>query len=161
MNNIKNIVGARLMSRRYVDAILQYKQKSIALSAICHDIGFKQAFIAVDKGYKGHSSYNWSKKLAHSIDYLTCATARPLLWASCIAFLMACGVLPLVFIGVTIGWLTTAIATSAALCVMAITLFSAMVMALMGVIGIYLYKVTTEVSSRPLTIIQNIYKTEV
>jgi len=72
-----NILVVRLMTRRYVDAVLLHDERTLALAGIFHLAGFRQLPLLIDKTYKGYSSYSFMKRLRVAIRYLIIFSNRP------------------------------------------------------------------------------------
>src|SRR5262249_52114984 len=64
MDIAENMLTARLMSRRYVDAVLQFQERELYLFGILHLTGFDQRPVIVTKHHKGSSTYSLGRKLA-------------------------------------------------------------------------------------------------
>ncbi len=155
---VKNIVTARLMSRRYVDVLIAHKEQGFELSIVGSYIGFKRAIVSVDKKAKLHSSYTLRKKIRFFENYVTSATTEPLHWVMPLGF--ACAV-----IGVLIGMVAAAkfmlfgtpVRTSMWL-LMSLWLLGGLILGVLGGISLYIAKVVNEVRGRPQTIIRAFYK---
>ena len=59
----KNITTARLMTRRYVDALLKHKESELVISCLWVITGFKQCSQLVKKHMKKSSTYSIPKKI--------------------------------------------------------------------------------------------------
>src|SRR5262249_29993115 len=54
----RNMTTARLMSRRYVDGLLRYEERELALFGIMASVGFLQVGVEVDKGARSPTTYS-------------------------------------------------------------------------------------------------------
>lgn len=153
----KNITTARLMTRRYVDALLSHKEREMIISCLWLITGFKQCQQHITKLSKGTSSYSFSKKLAHLVNAITSFSAAPL------KMIFYSGVI--VFIGsalyatkliITRLFMAQAVDGWTSLMV-SIWLIGGMIISFIGVIGIYLEKIFSETKQRPHVIVRNIY----
>ncbi|WP_454781351.1 glycosyltransferase family 2 protein [Legionella sp. WA2022007384] len=153
----KNITTARLMTRRYVNALLSHKEIESVISCLWVITGFKQCAYTVNKHTKSTTTYSFFKKINHMINAVTSFSATPL------HMIFLCGIF--VFFGAICyasfliierflmatplnGW--TSIMVS-------IWLLGGMIISFIGVIGIYLAKIFSETKQRPYVIIRNIY----
>lgn len=149
---------ARVMSRRYVDAILRYPEKELELWGIFVLAGFVQKTITVNKGHKGSTTYTFRRKIRMAVDSITAFSSRPLRYISVLGFIMTIAALVQVFFiawqkifqGVAVeGWASI---------IASIWLVGGVIMFSIGIIGIYLSKMFLEIKNRPLTIIRHIYR---
>jgi putative glycosyltransferase len=149
---------ARVMSRRYVEAIARYPEKELELWGIFVLAGFVQKTIAVRKGHKGSSTYTLQRKIRMAVDSITAFSSRPLRYISVLGFVMTFAALMQVFViawqkifrGVAVeGWASI---------IASIWLVGGVIMFSIGIIGIYLSKMFLEIKNRPLTIIRQIYR---
>lgn len=152
-----NLITARLMTRRYVDALLLHTERAICISGLWAITGFEQRGYEVEKGYKGSSSYDLVRKLSRLVDAITSFSNRPLIYifylGCAISFFAALAavylVLSRIFMGTMLaGWPSL---------IVSIWLLGGLTIFCLGVIGIYLSKIFVETKQRPLTIVRRVY----
>ena len=157
INFPKNVVTARLMTRRCVDALLQYEEREVFLSGIWHMVGFAQCAVNVTKSRKRQSTYSFPRVAGLFINGVTAFSTRPLIaisiigiCVSAIAFAFSGWVIfRKVAYGVAVpGWASVMAAT---LVIGGITLF------FNGVMAVYIAKIFLEVKRRPLSIVREVY----
>lgn len=153
----RNIVTARLMSRRYVDALLQFREREMVISCLWVIAGFKQCARTVKKLSGSHSTYSLTKKIAHATNAITSFSEAPLRMIFYTGLVIFAGALLyaayLVFFKLVLstpmdGWTSVMVS---------IWLLGGMIISFVGVIGIYLSKIFTETKQRPSTIVRDIY----
>jgi len=153
----ENMVTARLMSRRYVDALLRFEESEMYLLGIWHIAGFDQRPQAVRKHSTSKSTYTLALKFAMAVNAITSFSNAPLVGIfyigaiiSAIAFVCAVYLVLnwLILSEPVTGWTST---------VVSIWLIGGMTIAFIGVVGIYLSKVFSETKHRPFTIVRQIY----
>ncbi|HEY9057049.1 MAG TPA: glycosyltransferase family 2 protein [Aurantimonas sp.] len=156
----KNIIVARLMTRRYVDALLLHHEREIFLAGLWHITGFDQCGINVVKKDKGNSTYSIRHKLSLLVNSITSFSNKPLytifyvgVLISLFATIYTIYIVALKIINDTPldGW--TSVMAS-------IWLIGGFMISFMGVIGIYLAKIFSESKRRPFTIVRNIYRND-
>lgn len=153
-----NIVTARLMSRRYVDALLLHKERELNIGGLWVVTGFKQCQKFVKKHSSSPSTYSFSRKLSHLINAVTSFSSLPLVftfYAGMVISVSALGyigylIVRYFFIASPPDGYTSIIAS--------IWLFSGLIIFFMGVQGIYISKLFSEVKQRPYTIVRHVYK---
>jgi putative glycosyltransferase len=155
-----NIVTARLMTRRYVDALVQHRDQEVSLAGLCTITGFEQRALTVDKGTRGDTSYGLRRRISAFVTAITSFSNRPLLYI----FQLGVGVILLSMVaGIVLMYqtLTGHVGVPGWASIMVSIWFLGGVMIFcVGVLGIYLAKVFTETKDRPYTIIRQIYGTE-
>lgn len=153
----RNITTARLMTRRYVNALLQFRERELVISCLWVITGFKQCQCPVKKHGSSVTTYNLAKKLAHVANSITSFSEVPLRLIFYMgAFIFACSLLytaMLVFNRVFLshpvdGWTSVMVS---------IWLLGGMVISFVGVLGIYLSKIFSETKQRPYTIVREVY----
>jgi putative glycosyltransferase len=158
LNLTINITTARLMTRRYVDALLRHKEVEVFLAGLLHITGFKQDYLVVEKGNSHKTTYSIKRKISLAINAITSFTTSPLwivFYLGCIIF-SAAGLLILLlsfkaffYSNLLPGWFTT---------FSLITIFGGVNFFFLGLISIYLGKILQEVKSRPRTIIKQVFR---
>ena len=154
----KNFTTARLMTRRYRNSLIKYRERNTIMVGLQYLVGFDQDFIKVSKQFTGNSTFTLRKKLSLVIDNITSFSSLPLelsfyfgIFIFFIALIYQIYLISnwLFFSNPLVGW--TSLMAS-------IWLIGGLLIALIGLIGIYLSKVFIETKKRPYTIIKEIYK---
>lgn len=148
---IRHIVTARLMTRQYVEGVLQFRELATSFSTISHQVGFRRGLIPVHKAYKGSTSYTFDKRIRLAANHIFSTTFKPLLfpvYAGILCLIVALFQLPAVMHQVSgQEWL-----------MFSLWLIGGIILVSLGFLGVYLTRVLVEVRQRPLTIIKNVYK---
>jgi len=153
----QNIITARLLSKRYVKSLLEFKEQEIYLAGLWHITGYKQVPIFVDKKSKNESTYQFNRKVSIAINAITSFSNKPLFWIFNSGLIITCISLILIiyilfkkfYLGINVeGW-TSLIIT--------IWFLGGIIIFFIGVIGIYLSRIFIETKNRPYTIIRKIY----
>jgi putative glycosyltransferase len=154
----RNQLRARLMARRYVDALLRHKEHLFMIEILCNLTGFKQIAFPMNKtGYKGITSYTLARRIRLFINGITMSSNRPLIYigylGALIVFLAAiytAFVLVEYLLGVATpdGWTSLIISTWF---LGGLTIFS------LGIIATYLSVMFEEIKGRPYSIIAKIH----
>ncbi len=147
---VYNHADYRLMSRRALDALSEYKEVNLFLRGIVPLIGYSTDYVYYDRGerYAGESKYPLRKMLSFAMDGITSFSVRPLRMISVAGIVIGClSVLGLLYAlisklcGVAVsGW--TAIVCS-------IWLLGGIQLFCTGVVGEYIGKIYSEVKARP------------
>lgn len=155
-----NIIVARIMSRKYVDALITHKEREVFLAGLWAITGFKQSSRTVQKGSRPETTYTFRKKLSQLINSITSFSNLPLIgifFIGCIISFFA-GVYSLFLV---INWLSGTEPPSGYTSLMAsVWLIGGILTASIGTVGLYIAKIFTEVKQRPYTIVKHIYSKE-
>lgn len=160
INYPPNPLTARLMSKRYIESIIQYKEKEIDLWGLFVLNGFNQKEIFVTKGHKGSTTYTLRKKIKHAIDVITSFSSKPLylifVFGVGMLFLSSLNICFIIYQKIRYGTEVEGWASVLA----SIWLIGGLIIFILGIIGIYLSKIFLEVKNRPLTVIKEVYRSE-
>lgn len=153
----ENIVTARLMSRRYVDALLRHKEREVFMAGLWHITGFTQRPHLVNKHCTSKTTYTFRSKMSLLVNSVTSFSNAPLISIFYIG--ISISLFAMSYIGyLGIHWLFLSKPLSGWTSVMAsIWLLGGMIISFIGVVGIYLSKVFSETKQRPYTIVRQIY----
>lgn len=156
-----NVVTTRIMSRRYVESLLSYRERETILGGLFVLTGYQQQALPIVKTAKGRSSYNLRRKLVHLVNSVTSFSDKPLVlmfWVGVTIMLLSAVwatalVAQKLFFGISLtGWPSL---------IVSIWFLGGLTIFQLGVIGIYLSKVLLETKRRPQTIVRQIYERDV
>ncbi len=153
-----NILTARLMSRRYVNALLQHKERELNIGALWIITGFKQAQLALTKKSTSPTTYSFARKLEHFINAITSFSSTLLVVTFYVGLIIFLAALAYAFY---IAWLYFFVSTPPdgyTSTITSIWLLSGLVILFLGIQGIYISKIFYEVKQRPYTIVRDVYK---
>ena len=154
----RNLLTVRLMTRRYVDALLRHREAEFVISSLWVRTGFVQIPVAVTKGRKPTTSYDFRRKFVLMVNSITACSAVPLHYVFYLGLVVfsvsAVTALALVirrlFFGVMLdGWPSLMVS---------IWMLGGLIIFCQGVIGIYLAKVYHEAKRRPPTITREVFE---
>lgn len=154
----ENVVTARLMTRRYVDALLQHQEREVFLAGLWYITGFNQSPQTIRKHCSSETTYTFRRKMSLLVNSVTSFSNAPLIgiFYSGVFILVVAGVYTASLVA---QWLFIAKPPSGWTSVMAsIWLLGGLVISFIGIIGIYLSKIFSETKQRPYTIIRQIYR---
>jgi putative glycosyltransferase len=154
----ENLVTVRLMTRRYVAALVAHGEREMMIGGLWAATGFRQVPAVVTKHLRSATTYSFSHKVSVLVNAVTSFSARPL---------------ELIFyLGLTIGALASAAAVHLVVrrlffgillpgwpsLIVSVWLLGGLILACLGIIGIYLSKIFIETKQRPYTIVRNVYE---
>lgn len=154
----RDITTARLMTRRYVDALLQYEERNVVISALWILAGFKQLPCEVVKHSKGYSSYNFTKKVVHLINSITSFSTVPLKVIFFIGFfIFATSIVYSLFLLCRFFVYQSPVPGYTSL-IISVWLLGGLNAMFMGIVGVYVSKVYLETKNRPNVIVREVYR---
>lgn len=156
---VYNHADYRLMSRRALEGLADYKEVNLFLRGIVPLIGYRSDYVYYDRHerFAGESKYPLKKMLAFAMDGITSFSVKPLKLISNLGIIVSVlSVLGLLYAliaklcGAAVqGW--TAIVAS-------IWLLGGLQMLCLGVVGTYIGKIYSEVKARPRYIVEEFLK---
>lgn len=157
LDHPRNITTARLMTQRYVQALLRFSEREVVFSCLCAMAGFKQCEYVVNKHDTSPTTYSTRKRfklLFNSIISFSAAPLELIFYSGVIIFSFSIiaalylVILRLFFVHRLDGWTSLMVS---------VWLLGGLLISFIGVLGMYISKVFTEVKQRPLTVIRKIY----
>jgi putative glycosyltransferase len=154
----RNQLRARLMTRRYVDALLRHREQLFMIEILCNITGFKQIAFPMNKtGYKGISSYTLTRRIRLFINGITMSSNRPLIFIGYLGALIT--ILAIFYTGFTLlqymfgvanpdGWTSL---------IISVWFLGGLTICSLGIIATYLSVMFEEVKARPYSIIAKIH----
>ncbi len=153
----QNVVTARLMTKRFVEALLMHQEREVFMAGLWHITGFLQSPQRVKKHNTSKTTYTFRKKMSNLVNSVTSFSNAPLVSIFYIG--VSISLFAIFYIAYLIAQrLFWAAPLSGWTSVMAsIWLLGGMVISFIGVVGIYLAKIFSETKQRPYTIVRDIY----
>ena len=152
-----NTLTARIMSRRYLEALKCFEEKEADLWGLFILTGFKEEIIMVNKKHKGKSTYTLRRKIGMAIDTITTLTHRPLYLITILGVIVTIASI-LNALVLAIIYFRTGDISSQKIIIGSIWLMGGFILTALGIISIYLSKMFLEVKNRPLSIIRKVYR---
>ena len=151
VESVYNHADFRLMSRRALDMLADYKEHNLYLRGLIPQIGLQHATVddVISERYAGQSKYTLGKMLRLALNGITAFSVKPLLLIFnlgivflIIAFCIGIYVVHALIVGTAVpGWSSL---------ILSIWLVGGFILISLGVVGTYLGQIYTEVKRRPL-----------
>ncbi|WP_405120866.1 glycosyltransferase family 2 protein [Pseudomonas leptonychotis] len=153
----ENVVTTRLLTRRYVDALLCHQEREVFMAGLWYITGFDQHSQTIKKHSTSETTYTFRKKMSLLVNSVTSFSNAPLVSIFYIG--VSISLFASIYIFYLVGhWLFLAKPMTGWTSVMAsIWLLGGMVISFIGVVGVYLSKIFSETKQRPYTIVRQIY----
>ncbi|HEY2433346.1 MAG TPA: glycosyltransferase family 2 protein [Vicinamibacterales bacterium] len=153
-----NVLTVRLMTRRYVEALLRHQERETIIAGLWAITGFEQLAVTVAKHARNSTTYSLRRKVAILVNSVTSFSDAPLvmvfylgLGISLLAIAAAAYLLVRrLFFGVLLaGWPSL---------IVSVWLLGGLTLFCLGILGIYLSKIFIETKQRPYTIVRDVYE---
>jgi putative glycosyltransferase len=148
---------ARLMTKRYVDAVLSYQEKELDIWGVFVLTGYNQRGVVATKGFKGKSSYSLYKKIRMAIEIITNLSHRPLYFTFLLGVIVTFISLGIIASLLYRKWINNIDVEGWASILASVWFLGGLVLLVLGVISIYLSKIFIEIKNRPLTTTKKVY----
>lgn len=155
----QDVMTERLMTRRYLDALLTMGDRNIFLGGMFYWPGFYQAPLAlIKKPREGASSYSFLKRINLLVEAASSFTSAPLkliFWTGMIIFY------PSLFYSIYLLLrrllFPESIVSGFTFLALVSVGSSGLLLLGLGIIGLYIHKVFKQVQLRPIFVVKNIY----
>jgi putative glycosyltransferase len=153
-----NPLTLRLMTRRYVESLLLFREREVLLNGVSFLAGYEQATIPVSKPRRNTSTYSFAMRFGQLLLSIISFSDRPLKWV----FYTGIGTtfLALVYIayiftqyfffGIGVSGFTSII--------LSVWLIGGLNFLFLGTIGIYIATIFSETKQRPNAIVRAVYR---
>ncbi len=147
---VYNHADYRLMSRRALDYLLQFKERNLFIRGLVPLVGYSTAKVYYDRAerFAGESKYPLSKMINFAIDGITSFSVKP------IRLIMALGVAFLFVAFLTLCWVSYSYFTGRTVMgwssiMLSVWFCSGCVLTCLGIVGEYIGKIYVESKERP------------
>jgi len=152
-----NLLTVRLMTRRYVDVLTQFKERALFIGGVWQMAGFMQIPLLVDKKSTSRTTYTLKDKLELVLNSITSFSSKPLVLLFKLSLLI--NILTLAYIGRTLYyWLAFEESISGySSLIISVWMFGGLLLSATSVVGLYLSKIFIEVKKRPRYSVKEIF----
>ena len=152
-----NHADYRLMSKRAIEGLAQFKEVNLFLRGIVTMIGYRTSSVYYEREerFAGESKYPLKKMISFALEGITSFSVKPIRFITLIGFLIFITSIIMIiyfivrwFIGATVvGWASVACSVWA---------IGGLIMLSLGVLGEYIGKIYLEIKQRPKYIIEKV-----
>lgn len=154
----RNLITARLMTRRYVDSLLLHRDRSPFLAGLLTITGYAQVGLPVKKGSNASSSYNWRGRLRQGFNSITGFSSKPLLVSAGLGASI-CAIASVLIAYLVVMWLVRGIRIEGwTSLIVSIWFLGGLNLFFIGIVGLYLSRVFMEMKDRPLTVVRELHR---
>lgn len=152
-----NHADYRLMSKRALEGLAQFKEVNLFLRGIVPMIGYKSDIVTYERGerFAGESKYPLKKMLAFAMEGITSLSTKPVRFITLLGFgVFLISLLMLVYF--IVRWAVGATVLGWASVICSVWAIGGLILLSVGVVGEYVGKIYLETKARPRFIIQEI-----
>ena len=152
-----NHADYRIMSRRALESLAEYKEVNLFLRGIVPMLGYKTAVVEYARGerFAGESKYPLKKMLAFAMEGITSLSTRPIKFITMLGFfIFAVSIAMLIY--TIVRWATGASIVGWASTVCSIWAIGGLMLLAIGIIGEYIGKIYLETKERPRYLIEQV-----
>lgn len=152
-----NHADYRLMSKRALESLAQFREVNLFLRGIVPMIGYQTGIVEYERGerFAGESKYPLKKMLSFAMEGITSLSTKPLQYITGLGFLIfTISILMLVYFIVQWGVGGTVAGWASIIC--SVWAIGGLILLSIGVIGEYIGKIYMETKERPRFIIRDI-----
>lgn len=153
-----NIVTARLMTRRYVEALVAHRERELNIGGLWVVTGFRQVSVSIIKKSSSPTTYTFTRKMSHLVNAITSFSSLPLVFAFYLGIFISLTAAVFILYLVFRYFFVAAPPDGYTSILASIWLFSGLIISALGVQGIYIAKIFSEVKQRPYTIVRCVYR---
>lgn len=154
----RNLATIRLMTRRYVQALVRHRDREFVISQLWAMTGFHQVSLPFAKQSLSPTTYSGRAKFEMAIKYLTVTSTKLLfliLYTGVLISVLSLGVILYYLFryftyGVGLSGYTSVIVS--------IWFFGGLTTLILGVIGLYIANILRETKRRPYTVVRRVYR---
>ena len=152
-----NHADYRLMSRRALEGLAQFREVNLFLRGIVPMIGYRTGTVEYERGerFAGESKYPLKKMLSFAMEGITSLSVKPIRYITGLGFLIfAVSILMLIYS--IVRWATGATIIGWASVICSVWAIGGLILLSLGVIGEYIGKIYLETKARPRFLIREI-----
>ena len=156
-----NHADYRLMSRRALEGLSQFREVNLFLRGIVPMIGYTSAVVEYERGerFAGESKYPLKKMLSFAMEGITSLSTKPIRYITALGFfIFVVAIVMLIYSIVRWAMGETIIGWASVMC--SVWAIGGLILLSLGVIGEYIGKIYLETKGRPRFIIRQVLEDE-
>lgn len=155
-----NHADFRLLSRRALEGLAEFKEVNLFLRGIVPMIGYRSAVVEYERGerFAGESKYPLKKMLAFAMEGITSLSTKPIRMITGLGFLIFLVSIVMLIYSI-VRWATGATILGWASVICSVWAIGGLILLSLGVIGEYIGKIYLETKGRPRFLIREVLDT--
>ncbi len=153
----RNVVTARLMTRRFVQSLLEHRERELSIGGLYYITGYNQVPLPIKKHNTSETTYHIWRKLSVFVNSIVSFSSKPLIYVFfsgiavsffAFAYVIYTLILSIFFASPPTGWTSLMIS---------VWVLGGLIISSIGVVGIYISKIYEESKQRPYSIVEGVY----
>ena len=153
-----NMLVARIMTRRFVNAMLAHRETEVVFTGIAASAGFYQVGVPVMKLHKGSSVYTVRRRIAMLVRGITAFSDQPLIYISYLGTSILVASLAFIAVELFAYFFYRTIPQGYTSIAISIWFLGGLILLAIGIVARYLAIVFAEVKHRPRYIVRAIHR---
>ena len=152
-----NHADYRLMSKRALEGLAQFKEVNLFLRGIVPMIGYTTGYVSYERGerFAGESKYPLKKMLSFALEGITSLSTKPIRYITLLGFLVFLVSIAMLIYSV-VRWAMGATILGWASLICSVWAIGGLILLSLGVIGEYIGKIYLETKARPRFLIREV-----
>ena len=152
-----NHADYRLMSRRALEGLAQFREVNLFLRGIVPMIGYTTGYVSYERGerFAGESKYPLKKMLSFAMEGITSLSTKPIRYITLLGFLVFLVSIAMLIYSV-VRWANGATVLGWASVICSVWAIGGLILLSLGIIGEYIGKIYLETKGRPRFLIREV-----
>ena len=152
-----NHADYRLMSRRALEGLAQFREVNLFLRGIVPMIGYTTGYVSYERGerFAGESKYPLKKMLSFAMEGITSLSTKPIRYITLLGFLVFLVSIAMLIYSV-VRWANGATVLGWASVICSVWAIGGLILLSLGIIGEYVGKIYLETKGRPRFLIREV-----
>ena len=152
-----NHADYRLMSRRALEGLAQFREVNLFLRGIVPMIGYATGYVSYERGerFAGESKYPLKKMLSFAMEGITSLSTKPIRYITLLGFLVFLVSIAMLIYSV-VRWANGATVLGWASVICSVWAIGGLILLSLGIIGEYVGKIYLETKGRPRFLIREV-----
>ena len=153
-----NMLVARVMTRRFVDAMISHRETEVVFSGLVASAGFKQVGVPVHKLSKGSTVYSIRRRVSMLIRGITAFSDRPLIYISYLGVIILLASLVFITFQVVAYFFYRTVPEGYTSIAISIWFLGGLILLAIGIVAQYMAIIFAEVKHRPRYVVRAIHQ---
>ena len=156
-----NHADYRLMSRRALEGLAQFKEVNLFLRGIVPMIGYTTGYVSYERGerFAGESKYPLKKMLSFALEGITSLSTKPIRYITLLGFLVFLVSIAMLLYSI-VRWAMGETILGWASLICSVWAIGGLILLSLGIIGEYIGKIYLETKGRPRFLIRQVLEDE-
>ncbi|MBB6253755.1 putative glycosyltransferase [Nitrospirillum iridis] len=156
----RNLITARLMSRPYVQALVAHRDREMQISHLWAITGFRQTALPVEKLSLSPTSYSLGRKIDMAVKHITTTSTKILYFILYSGFAISAASVAYICYSLFKYFVYGAVVSGYYSLIVSLWFFGGVTIFILGILGIYIANILSEVKRRPYTHLRAIHRAD-